>query len=86
MNHGWEAGAKSAQPPETPEGAASNEFRILGPAPAPIAKLRGLFRFHALVQGQDRDRLRNVVRQATSELKPPEDIQWIVDVDPFDVL
>ena len=66
--------------------AAASEFRILGPAPAPIAKLRGLFRFHALVQGRDRDALRAAVRQATGELKPPDEIQWIVDVDPFDVL
>jgi len=81
----WAATAESAHSPETPA-AAGGEFRILGPAPAPIAKLRGLFRFHALVQGRDRDRLRAVIRQATSELKPPEEIQWIVDVDPFDVL
>lgn len=65
---------------------AGAEVRILGPAPAPIAKLRGMFRFHALLQDSDRDRLRTVVRHATAELKPPDDVQWIVDVDPLDVL
>ena len=25
-------------------------------------------------------------RQATAELEPPEDVQWIVDVDPVDML
>ena len=43
--------------------AAGADVRILGPAPAPIAKLRGLFRFHALLQDPDRDRLRAVVRK-----------------------
>lgn len=66
--------------------AAGADVRVLGPAPAPIAKLRGMFRFHALLQDPDRDRLRTVVRQATAELKPPDDVQWIVDVDPLDVL
>jgi primosomal protein N' (replication factor Y) len=82
----WTAMAESAGPPATPDAWAGGGFRILGPSPAPMAKLRGLFRFHALLQGQDRDRLRAVVRQATADLKPPADIQWIVDVDPFDVL
>jgi len=66
--------------------ATGAEVRILGPAPAPIAKLRGWFRFHALLQDPDRDRLREVVRKATAELKPPEEIQWVVDVDPLDLL
>ncbi len=66
--------------------ATGAEIRILGPAPAPIAKLRGMFRFHALLQDPDRDRLRAVVRKATAELKPPEGVQWVVDVDPLDVL
>ncbi len=86
LRQAWEAAAKAAYPQGLGEEAAAKEFRILGPAPAPMAKLRGLFRFHALIQGRDRDRLRSVVRQATGDLKPPDDIQWIVDVDPFDVL
>ena len=28
----------------------------------------------------------NLVRQATAELEPPEDVQWIVDVDPVEML
>jgi primosomal protein N' (replication factor Y) len=61
-------------------------IRVLGPAPAPLAKLRGKFRYHTLVQGSDRDALRRVVRQATADLKPPEAVQWVVDVDPLDLL
>jgi primosomal protein N' (replication factor Y) len=60
--------------------------RVLGPAPAPLVKLRGKFRYHTLVQGPDRDALRRVVRQATADLKPPEAVQWVMDVDPLDLL
>jgi len=60
--------------------------RILGPAPAPISKLRGKFRYHMLLQGQDGEEMRRVVREATDGLKPPEGVQWVVDVDPLDLL
>lgn len=60
--------------------------RVLGPAAAPIAKLRGKFRFHTLVVSDDADDLRQAIREVTSELKPPVDVLWIVDVDPVDML
>jgi len=60
--------------------------RVLGPAPAPIAKLRGMFRFHLQVQAADGERLRQAIRQATAQIKPLDDLQWVVDVDPLDML
>ncbi|MCX7426475.1 MAG: primosomal protein N' [Planctomycetia bacterium] len=60
--------------------------RVLGPAPAPFAKLRGNYRFQIQAQGEDREKLRLAARDATAELNPPESIQWIVDVDPLDML
>jgi primosomal protein N' (replication factor Y) len=60
--------------------------RVLGPAPAPIARLRGQFRFQIQVQGEDGPSLRRAVQAATDDLQPPEGIQWIADVDPLDML
>ncbi len=60
--------------------------RVLGPAPAPFARLRGRFRFQIQLQGPDGDALREAVVAARQGLKPPEDVQWIVDVDPVDML
>jgi primosomal protein N' (replication factor Y) len=60
--------------------------RLLGPAPAPLAKLRGRYRFHIHVQGPDGEQLRAAVHAATADLNPPDDVQWIVDVDPMDML
>ncbi len=60
--------------------------RVLGPAPAPIAKLRGHYRFHIQVHGPDGAQLRRAVRDAADRLKPPDEVQWIADVDPLDML
>ena len=60
--------------------------RVLGPAPAPIARLRGKFRYHALVAGPDGQGLRQAMLKSTLDLKPPEDVQWVIDVDPIDML
>ena len=60
--------------------------RVLGPAPAPLAKLRGKYRFQVQLQAPDGDLLRAAVRETTEGLKPPENVQWIVDVDPLDML
>ena len=62
------------------------ETRVLGPAPAPLAKLHGKFRFHILLQADECAALRQVVREAARDLKPPEDVHWAVDVDPLDML
>jgi primosomal protein N' (replication factor Y) len=60
--------------------------RVLGPAPAPIAKLRGQYRFHIQLHGASSAVLRRAVAEATTGLKPPDDVQWIVDVDPIAML
>jgi primosomal protein N' (replication factor Y) (superfamily II helicase) len=60
--------------------------RVLGPAPAPIAKLRGKHRFQLQVQGSDAEAIRAALREATADMKTPDDVQWIIDVDPLDML
>jgi len=66
--------------------AAGVEARRLGPAPAPITRLRGLHRFHLQLQATDTAGLHAAVRGVVEKLNPPEDVQWIVDVDPLDML
>jgi primosomal protein N' (replication factor Y) len=62
------------------------DARVLGPAPAPLAKLRGKFRFHLLLFAGDGAILRQAVLTATSGLQLADEVQWIVDVDPQDML
>lgn len=67
-------------------GERQQEVRILGPAPAPIAKLRDRYRIHALLMGIDGDLLRTAVAKVYHDSKPVEGIQWVVDVDPLSLL
>jgi primosomal protein N' (replication factor Y) len=61
-------------------------IRILGPAPAPISRIRDRFRWHLQVHGPDGAGLRELVQRATAGLKTPADVAWIVDVDPVEML
>ena len=62
------------------------DVRVLGPAPAPIAKIRGRFRFHVLLQSASKRILQDAVRHAERSLKTPDGVQWLADVDPLDML
>ncbi|MBQ9873277.1 MAG: primosomal protein N' [Thermoguttaceae bacterium] len=61
--------------------------RLLGPAPAPFAKLRGNFRFQLQLLGTPGELLRRAAaRLLEAKLKIPKNVQWIVDVDPLDAM
>ncbi len=68
--------------------ALGSEVRILGPAPPPIPKLRGKYRFHLLLQSTDSAQLGETIRRATDSFTIPEkdDVQYVVDIDPIDML
>ncbi len=61
-------------------------LRILGPAPAPITKLRGNFRFQIHLHARDGQLLRTAVAALQQKTRNPDDIQWIADVDPESML
>ncbi|MCC6494448.1 MAG: primosomal protein N' [Pirellulales bacterium] len=65
--------------------AATAGVRILGPAVAPIARLRGDFRFHLQLHGGSSELLNRVIRDAQSGYVTPPGVRWIVDVDPWDM-
>jgi primosomal protein N' (replication factor Y) len=67
-------------------GAAGPAIRVLGPAPAPIARLRDRFRYHVQAMGRDEAVLRDLVKRATATLQTPDTVAWIVDVDPVEML
>jgi primosomal protein N' (replication factor Y) len=67
------------------EAEAENVFRVLGPAPAPLGKLRGEYRAQLLIKGTNRKRMREAVM---SVLADRQDLarRTVVDVDPLSVL
>jgi primosomal protein N' (replication factor Y) len=62
------------------------DLRVLGPAPAPVAKLRGLYRFHLLATATEGALLRRLVRETEAGMTRPEEIQWLADVDPLEMM
>ena len=67
-------------------GSAAGRFRVLGPAHAPLARLRNEHRFQVLLKGH-RPAMRDAVREALGEILGPR--RWpkvAVDVDPLSVM
>jgi primosomal protein N' (replication factor Y) len=67
------------------EDADRNGLRVLGPAPAPLGKLRGEYRAQLLVKGSNRRRMRELLLAAISS-RPDVQRRVVVDVDPISVL
>jgi primosomal protein N' (replication factor Y) len=61
-------------------------MRTLGPAPAPITRLRDKYRFHALLISEQPGQLQDELRQLVQQERNPPGIQWVVDVDPMSLL
>jgi primosomal protein N' (replication factor Y) len=59
--------------------------RVLGPAPAPLGKLRGEYRAQLLLKGANRKALRATL-QAAIDARPDLQKRVVVDVDPLNVL
>jgi primosomal protein N' (replication factor Y) len=62
------------------------EIRILGPAEAPIFRLKGYHRFHFQLQSPSSAYLHDVLRQTLPTAKPGHGIEVTVDIDPQDML
>ncbi|HEY1770065.1 MAG TPA: primosomal protein N' [Chthoniobacterales bacterium] len=66
--------------------ALPNEYKTGEPAPAPLEKLQGQFRFHILIRGEAIVRLSRLIRAVLDKLPFPEDVAVAVDVDPYQLL
>lgn len=68
------------------EGERKDAIRILGPAPAPISKLRDFYRMHFQIHtptGFDRGALFD---RALADLRLPGDAEYQIDIDPISLL
>jgi primosomal protein N' (replication factor Y) len=64
---------------------ADRGLRILGPAPAPLGRLRGEYRAQLLIKGTNRRKIREVLQAALAS-RPDLQKRVVVDVDPLSVL
>jgi primosomal protein N' (replication factor Y) (superfamily II helicase) len=65
--------------------ADDGQLRVLGPAPAPIGRLRGEYRAQLLIKGTNRKRIREALKAALAA-RPELQRRVVVDVDPLSVL
>jgi primosomal protein N' (replication factor Y) len=65
-----------------------NEASLLGPAAAPIARVRGQYRFHLLLLSRRRDLIRRLAAEARNavEEKFGRKCKVIIDVDPVNLM
>ena len=82
------------QPPTAPLDEAADdvgepEVEILGPAPAPLSKIEGKFRWHFLLRSNSVVRISQLLKHLTDE--PPvaiksNAIEFVIDIDPTSIL
>jgi primosomal protein N' (replication factor Y) len=63
-------------------GRALPEVAVNDPAPCPLARLRGRFRYHVVLRAQDDAALRQLAR-TLQEITPPRGVSVVTDVDPL---
>jgi primosomal protein N' (replication factor Y) len=56
------------------------------PTPAPLARIQNLYRYQIIVRSDQIMRLTEAVTKVMAGLKPPEDVNITVDVDPISLL
>ena len=66
--------------------AADSTIQILGPAPTPIAKLRGYYRWHILIKAPTTTKIHEVARQCEEHLRSTGKVRVTSDVDPYSML
>ncbi len=60
--------------------------RLLGPAEAPVFRLKGQFRYHFQLQSASPGALHQLLRAVLPTLRPPSGVEFTVDVDPLQML
>jgi primosomal protein N' (replication factor Y) len=62
------------------------KVRLLGPAEAPVFRLKGYFRYHFQLQSGSPGALHQLLRGVLPTVRPPTDVELTLDIDPFQML
>ncbi|HTU92826.1 MAG TPA: primosomal protein N' [Gemmataceae bacterium] len=65
---------------------APPEVRVLGPAEAPVFRLKGYYRFHFQLQSPSSGTLHQVLRTVLPAQRMPVGVEFTLDIDPFNML
>ncbi len=78
---------KTAPPlPAMSKGGIPGGIEVLGPAPAPIEKIRNLWRWHIILKGKNAKALRQAAVFILEKIKDMKEIKIDIDVDPINML
>jgi primosomal protein N' (replication factor Y) len=73
--------------PNLGAGSAVNaEIRLLGPAEAPVFRLKGYYRYHFQLQSPSAATLHQLLRAVLPSVRVPAGVEWALDVDPLNML
>lgn len=64
--------------------AGLTQVQIMGPVPAPIPRVGGRIRLQLLLLSDERRSLHRLLTGLRDAPKPPSNLRWSVDVDPYD--
>ena len=64
----------------------SNNLEVLGPAPAPILKIRNRYRYKFLIKASKKTNLQKFIENWTQDIKKPKSIRLLIDIDPYNFL
>jgi primosomal protein N' (replication factor Y) len=60
-----------------------DQIRVLGPAPAAFARLRGKYRHRLMIQAPKNVNLSGILRQWLIGVKMPSNLRLLIDIDPY---
>jgi primosomal protein N' (replication factor Y) len=63
-----------------------SSVRLLGPAEAPVFRLKGYYRYHFQLQSPSAGALHHVLRHVLPAAKTPTGVECTVDIDPLAML
>ena len=64
-------------------GGSGKNIEIVGPAPSPMSKVRGFFRWNILLKGKNRSIMCEVLKKILARYRRPSGVILAVDVDPL---
>jgi len=75
---------RKMNPPASP--IAKGGIEILGPSPAPVEKIRNLWRWHIILKGKNAKELRQAAAVIVDKIKDIKEVKIDIDVDPINML
>jgi primosomal protein N' (replication factor Y) len=70
----------------TKGGSPALDVRVLGPAEAPVFRLKGYYRFHFQLHSPSPGTLHQLLRHVLPALRPPSGVEFALDIDPLNML